>query len=221
MSGRVLRGPAIPGVEPGDLVATLEWLDVAPTLPKPVTVTRFLPARLDVAAFARAQATLEGVLEGADLPRLADVTIAPADGVTPVSWRAQGLWRQPLGAAAEIRIRLQASATVWQTCQRCLEPVSESIEVDRTLRFVAGEDEAARLDEESEEDVLALTRTLDLPTLVEDELILALPIVPRHVMCPRPLDVPAGASGEVAQDRSGGAESNEHPFAVLQSLKRR
>ena len=48
------------------------------------------------------------------------------------------------------------------------------------LRFVDGEAQAEALDADSEDDVLALAPALDLRTLVEDELLLAWPIVPRH-----------------------------------------
>ncbi len=57
--------------------------------------------------------------------------------------------------------------------------------VDRSFRFVADEDTAAALDDEAEEDVLALSRSFDLLALVEDELLMALPVVPRHEVCPR------------------------------------
>jgi uncharacterized protein len=124
-----------------------------------------------------------------------------------------------MGGTAEIRLQLQARATVWQTCQRCLEPVAETLDIDRSLRFVAGEDEAARLDEDSEEDVLALTRTLDLVSLVEDELILALPLVPRHEACPNPLEMPRSDTEPGRTVAPGHAPAEEHPFAVLKALK--
>ena len=37
--------------------------------------------------------------------------------------------------------------------------------------------------------MLALSRALDLRELVEDELLLALPLVPRHEVCPEPAAV--------------------------------
>jgi uncharacterized protein len=89
--------------------------------------------------------------------------------------------------------------------------------VARTLRFVPTEEEAARLDEaEEEEDVLALPRALNLHELIEDELILALPLVPRHEQCPEPLpwepEMPT-APAEVP------GEEVAHPFAALARLK--
>ncbi len=60
--------------------------------------------------------------------------------------------------------------------------------------------------------MLALTRALDLRELIEDELLLALPIVPRHEVCPVPLVAPADAAELV--------EEKPNPFAALAALKR-
>jgi uncharacterized protein len=178
------------------------------------------PTRLDVGAFARAGATLEGTVPLADLPRLLASTSAPSD--TPPGeavWQARGLWRQPLGDQPQLRLQLQAHACVWLTCQRCLQPAAHELSVARTLRFVPTEEEAARLDEaEEEEDVLALPRALNLHELIEDELILALPLVPRHEQCPEPLPWEPEAP---AEPEEAPGEEPAHPFAALAKLKRR
>ena len=93
-----------------------------------------------------------------------------------------------------------------------------ALQVDRVIRFVEGEETAERLDEEGEEDVLALSRSVDLLELVEDELILALPIVPRHETCPEPLVVSKEASAHIKEEGPG---ERDHPFAVLAQLKKR
>jgi uncharacterized protein len=85
--------------------------------------------------------------------------------------------------------------------------------VDRRLRFVRDEAQAETLDAESEDDVLALPRWLDARELVEDEMLLALPLVPRHDRCPQPLPM----SAEVSADEA--VSDRPNPFAVLQSLK--
>jgi uncharacterized protein len=176
------------------------------------------PARLDVAAYARARGSLAGSLPLASLPRLQHSTTTPADGLPgDCPWQAEGLFRQPAGDAPQLRLHLRASARVWLTCQRCLQPAVHELQVDRTVRFVPSEEEAARLDEESEEDVLALPQALDLPELIEDELILALPIVPRHEECPEPLSWQPHALS--AEAEPAGAEP-AHPFAALAKLRR-
>ena len=58
------------------------------------------------------------------------------------------------------------------------------LHIEKALRFVHGEDAAAELDADSDDDVLASSRSLDLRALIEDELLLALPLVPRHEACP-------------------------------------
>ena len=184
------------------------------------------PQRLDVAQFARAGTSLEGQVPLGALQRLSEGTCAPDDAQPgPVTWRAKGSQRAVPGGAPEVRLHLQAQATVWLNCQRCLQPVAVSLPVDRVFRFARDEDEAAQLDEASEEeDVLALGRPIDLISLLEDELIMALPIVPRHEVCPQPLQVLVDAgAGMAAQDVAapGAAEeaARPNPFAVLATLK--
>jgi uncharacterized protein len=91
--------------------------------------------------------------------------------------------------------------------------VREHLALDRWLRFVEDEAQAAELDAELDDDVLALPRWLDLVELIEDELLLALPLVPRHAVCPVPL--PMALEAETAP-----AEEAPHPFAALAALKR-
>jgi uncharacterized protein len=190
----------------------------------------FNPRRLEVAAFAKAQAELQGSLALVNLPRLNEGLVAPADEATrPVLWQAAGSQRQVLGGVPEVRLRLQAQARVWLTCQRCLSPMALELLVDRRFRFVRNEDEAAQLDETTDdEDVLALGRPLDLLSLAEDELIMALPIVPRHEACPAPLAALAAPQALADQVVAGSADLHPaepeaaevpHPFAVLKNLK--
>ena len=171
--------------------------------------------RLDVPAFSVAGASLQGETAQADFTRLADGLMAlPGDGVAaPVQWSVQGEQRTVAGGAAAIWLRLQASTHVTLQCQRCLQALNEPLQLDRWFHFVASEDDAARLDEESEDDVLVLSRAFDGLELLEDELILALPIVPRHDACPEPLPSSAGDVPEAEDEKP-------NPFAALAALKR-
>ena len=172
----------------------------------------FDPRRLDVAAFAAAGGELASEMSADDLPRLASATLPPANDLPrrPVRWRVAGA-RLPLeGAGVRPSILLAASTEVTLECQRCLQPMALALAPERRIFFVEGEDAAAALDPESEDDVLALTPSLDLPALIEDELLLALPLVPRHEICPEPLP-----RSLVADD----AQAADHPFAALAALK--
>ena len=94
-------------------------------------------------------------------------------------------------------------------CQRCLELVDIDVEATVDLGLVretnkdthAGDQDYLELSEES----------LKLATLVEDELILALPIIPTH---------PDGFCEAIEALASQSEESGESPFAVLSNLKK-
>ena len=173
----------------------------------------FDPRRLDIAAFADDGGALEGELAQAAFGRLSTSLLALPGDVTPsaVPWQAEGEKRRAAGATPELWLHLRAQTTVTLECQRCLQPMTEALALDRWFRFAADEDEAARLDEASEEDVLVASRAFDLQELLEDELILALPLVPRHAVCPEPLP-------QLAADEGDAAAPN--PFAALAALRR-
>lgn len=171
----------------------------------------FDPRRLDIAAFAEQGAALSGQWPLTELTRLAaSGQVAPE---AAAAWSVRGERRAVQGGEPEFWVHLSVNARLHMECQRCLRPVETVIEVDRRLRFVTGEERAAALDADSEEDVLALERAFDLRELAEDELLLALPLVPRHEQCAELL-IPAA---DPLPPEAGAERPN--PFAVLQRLK--
>jgi uncharacterized protein len=170
------------------------------------------PQAVDVAVLCREGLSLHGQWSLASMSRLvSSLAATPADALAP--WQAQALLKAATGGAPEMWLHLHATATVLLQCQRCLQDMTEALVVDRRIRFVRSEAEAARLDEESEDDVLALQPRLDLQALFEDELILSLPLVPRHDTCPLPLLAPSVAADAALADAA------PHPFAALAALK--
>jgi uncharacterized protein len=173
------------------------------------------PHRLDVGAFASARGELAGDWAADRLTRLTAATLAPEDGTarSTVGWRTSGERRVLAGAGLQPSLAISADTEVTLECQRCLQPMRVSLHADRRIFFVEGEAAAEALDAESEDDVLALTPALDLADLIEDELLLALPLVPRHEHCPEPLPR-AFVEDDPAIDPA------DNPFAVLAALKR-
>lgn len=166
------------------------------------------PTRLDVAALAAEGASLSGQWPAAQLERWHALQAPPPGfALEPVRWQVRGEQRRVVGGPPQTWLHLSAEATAWPTCQRCLQPLREPLLVERALRFVDGEAQAEALDAESEDDVLALTPALDLRTLVEDELLLAWPIVPRHAQCSAP------------EHRAGDAAAAPGPFEALAALR--
>jgi uncharacterized protein len=150
---------------------------------------------IDGLEFARAGGRLAGTLELADLPRLADLGCSAAR----IGYSIRG------GITVQGKPGLQVEATgpVDLACQRCLEPVAVQVAAHVELELVASQGEIDGADDDIDR-VLA-SRTMGVAELVEDEVILALPMVPTHDECP----VVAGDSGS----------ERESPFAALAVLQ--
>lgn len=172
------------------------------------------PRRLDVAAFSAAGGELSGQWPLAELSRLADSVLDAEPPGAPVHWQAEGDQRPVTSGPPEVWLRLSAQAGVSMRCQRCLGAMPVPLDVDRWIRFVAGAAEAEALDAELEDDVLELQRQTNLQELIEDELLLALPLVPRHEACPHPLPASAGEAEPTP-------EARPNPFAALAQLKKK
>lgn len=173
----------------------------------------FAADRLDVKAFAQAAGTLEGHDTLLRYERLAQ----EARGLHPdlhVDWTARAELRNAAGGSPSIWLWLDVQATLPMECQRCLTPVDVPLQVQRWFRFVADEATAEAQDEDSEEDLLVISREFNLRELIEDELLMALPVVPRHDECPQALPLSAADEGFEAAN-----EEKPNPFAALASLK--
>lgn len=174
----------------------------------------YSPDRLDVKAFAKAGAHLSGHDTLLKYKRLAE----EGKGLHPdlrVDWMADGELRSTHGVDGQIWLRLKASASLPMTCQRCLHPVDVPLQVEREFRFVADEATAEALDSESEEDLLVLSREFSLHELIEDELIMALPVVARHKKCPAHVKL---ASSHEDFEQANAQRPN--PFAALAELRK-
>ncbi len=173
----------------------------------------FVAARLDLRSFAQSAASIAGRDPLSAYKRLA----AEADGELEgrhVDWTARGESRSVRGSPDQVWLHLNAQATLPMICQRCLTPVEIDVLVDRPFRFVPDEETAAAQDEEADEDVLALNRAFDLPELVEDELLMELPVVPRHETCP--VEVKLAVADEKFEAEMA---AKPNPFAALSKLK--
>ena len=137
----------------------------------------------------------------------------PDQPVRKVEWELEGdtdtLGHRFLVVRARTEARLE--------CQRCMQLFDQALKVDTRLLLVESESELE--DEESQEDdPEAPDRVLgsmhfDVLELVEDELILALPYVPRHEVCP--------SLPEALQVQEEGSETGRpSPFSVLAALKK-
>jgi uncharacterized protein len=153
----------------------------------------------DVFLFARDGRVLEGVLPVSALERLHDLLVTN-DG--EIAYRLEG-FKDKQGNSL---LHLQASGNLPLACQRCLEAVSFDLEVDNLLQLVPEGVELSQDElEDDTRDFLPVAKSLDVAELVEDEILLALPVAARHEKCGLPGAAKAGERG--------------NPFAALAGLK--
>lgn len=165
------------------------------------------PPRVDIRQAAHSGQLLQGCNLLSDYPRLAEFSHA-LESNNVVHWQARF---ERLADTTWLRLTL--SAEVDLVCQRCLGPVAVPVVVERDFRFVATEEQAQQQDDEAQEDLLVLSREFDLAELVADEILLALPLVPRHELCPVPVKLVA------MDDAFEAANTKPSPFAALAKLK--
>ncbi|MCX7172778.1 MAG: YceD family protein [Proteobacteria bacterium] len=150
--------------------------------------------------FAREMRRLTGSFPVLSLRRLADV-LANDNG--SLSWVALG----ECDADHKLFLVIEAVGELQLKCQRCLGALTFGLKIRSRLQLVP--EGAAWPDEDLEDDRVDPIEALDnqsLLTLIEDEVLLALPIAPRHPSCQLP-----------GYDDGSSAVS---PFATLAKLKK-
>ena len=149
----------------------------------------------------KSQAVLEGELPIKTMERLKNILVHDEDSVA---------YRLEFGADEMGRkiILENISATISLSCQRCLGEVRVDINSENRLAIVANNEAAQELPTEYEPLVITEDE-LSLRALIEDELLLALPISPTHAVdeCPVKLEPPMKTE-------------KQNPFAVIKQLQK-
>ncbi|MBA3731583.1 MAG: DUF177 domain-containing protein [Gammaproteobacteria bacterium] len=175
--------------------------------------------RINPRRLAEQQARLRDTLPLARLKRLGRLLMT-SDGLTASSGtvyvslsfghNAGGL----TVVAGEIRTRLEME------CQRCLRPYMQSIDRRFELVLARGEVEAERL--LSEYEVLELGDTdIFSQDLIEDELLLSMPLIPAHAdaaLCEKVKPARQTAHANVV-NAAGDTPPARNPFSVLKNFK--
>lgn len=168
---------------------------------------RRLPDRIDALRRAEQGAELCGYVALARMPRLAG-TLYDREGEAYAELRFERDLQGIRFIAGRVAARLRL------ICQRCLEPMEVRVERGLALGLVRTESEAERLPAEYEP-LLVGSGSLAIAEVIEDELILGLPLVALHAEGERcPVHTPYRAGDDGARGRG------ESPFAVLERLKR-
>jgi uncharacterized protein len=160
---------------------------------------------IDAFEFCRHKQQAQGGIPVAELGRLAQETV---DRSGTIAWTLSG----DIDKLGHAQLSLAVSGAVNLICQRCLTALN--FEIDSKSLLVLAKDEAQAdaieaLFDDDEIDVIVGAAAFDVINLIEDEALLALPVAPKHDVCP---------DQGVAAAESEGAE-RASPFAVLKKLK--
>ena len=160
---------------------------------------------IETAKFTRERARLEGDLSLAQLPRLAQQLF---DLVGSIGYSVDGYVTDRGDPALAVRI----AGSVNLRCQRCLGRLPLAVKLRRDFVLIRGADEfEPRSEEDDLVDVIPAAPRLDLQALLEEEVLLGLPMAPRHA------EGECRAPGAAVTDGQGREAST---FAALASLKR-
>jgi len=171
-----------------------------------------LPPKLDIKHAAQSALAVSGHSTLLNFERLAQETQG-LGAENLVNWSAAvARLEDPAGQITD-SLHLTVHTVMPLTCQRCLGPVDVAVAIDRRFRFVDTEAQADEQDDESEEDLLVTSREFDLASLIEDEVLMDLPLVPRHDTCPVAVKL------AVADADFAAPTETPNPFAQLAQLK--
>jgi uncharacterized protein len=159
----------------------------------------YLPKQVNPFRFADNASRLRGSLLIKDMLRL-KTSLADESGEVSASLQ--------FDKKSGIRfLKGQIEAKITLICQRCLQPYVQEIIDDFQLGIVGTEEGVKRLPEDYEP-LLVTNEVIVLRDVVEDELILRLPIVPMHNL----KDCKVGLSNESRTEE-------ENPFKVIEKFR--
>jgi len=129
------------------------------------------PVVVDPRRFCRDSRTWDTQSSVAEFPRLAHEFTQGA-----LFCRVTGHTDQRGGVSLQLLVR----GEVGLICQRCLGDLLHAVEITRVLHLARNEAELERLEAQSDGDAILVGETVDLVDLVEDEVLLSLPLAAKH-----------------------------------------
>lgn len=142
-----------------------------------------------------------------------------------IDWQVATWLDETAAGHTDYRLRLKLRTALHLECQRCLEGFLQKMDISAQFVLLESQQEVEDFPIDNiDEDALLQSDAFDLMELIEDEVLLALPLVPRHPQgeCAL-LKSSTGALAE-ADDKSKTApieseKSHKNPFLGLKKLK--
>jgi len=124
--------------------------------------------------FARKSQEIYGTIAASDLPRLHDALFSEAG---ELQYQLSG----GLSEERKPQLRLLVRGSLQLRCQRCLEVMEFKLDLDSSFIIVPDEASMPLVEEElDDEDYLVANVQMRIAELIEDEVLLGLPLAPTH-----------------------------------------
>jgi uncharacterized protein len=167
-----------------------------------------LPSIIDPRKLAQQQALYEGSVAADSLSRFADAVVAIE---SPLQARVEFDINQSRKPCVNGQLNIKAAVP----CQRCLEPVTIEVVSEFAVEVVWNEEQAAKIVKRADSWIVT-ERQANLVELLEDELLLALPVVSYHAEG----DCAADLRELLPEEEEKEPAVSDNPFAVLAALKK-
>lgn len=163
-----------------------------------------LPTRIDPFRFADNGISLEGVLPVKSMPRLSSM-LQTDEGELKLTL-VFGLDEEKIRY-----VKGHADTELMLQCQRCMNPFKHQMSIDVLSAIVTNEKEASELPDRYDP-LIVIDQMLTLSDIIEDELIVCLPVVPMHNSEDCRVKLPITAASEAEFDK-------QTPFKVIEFLR--
>jgi uncharacterized protein len=171
--------------------------------------------RIDFCAPQSYQGT--GFLEISALPRLAEEAscLEPGDGF---HWQIKTHFANSPGSEPPQILELRLKGRIHLVCQICLQDCGLDLVQESRFVMVANEAEADAFPmEDDQQEPLVASQHFDLLELIEDEILLSLPLIPKHPEGVCQAHTSSFGEGEALSDSP---EKPSNPFNVLKNMKK-
>lgn len=168
-----------------------------------------LPERVDAYKMADQSSQLEGVIAFGRMKRLSELVVEDgADFEAQLQFERDEEKRRLVSGSVSGSVALE--------CQRCLQPVQYDLQSHFRLGIVYNDEMARALPGDLEPLMLLPDQSLDLADMIEEELLLSLPMYAAH----EPGDCQIQTEFKPDDQDESPATEKDNPFKVLESLKR-
>ena len=162
----------------------------------------------------------QGFLALDALPRVAleAAVCASDDGFT---WAVNTFFDGVAGGEPRLKMTLSIKGQMHLICQRCMQPCPVQIDESRQFVFLANEALADAFPMEDDAfEPLVVSSHFDLLETIEDEILLSLPLIPKH---PEGVCEPAslGSGADPLQNQGDMPKNSDNPFNILKNMKKK